>query len=319
MAEPARGWVSAHVFHRGDQNLLITRAMAPMCEELARAGRIDDWFFLRYWEGGPHVRLRLHTTAPADEITTTVARTCRRHVAAHPSPPGGSSQRQYAALARRRAQNERLPRWDRRLRPADTVEFITYRPEHHAYGDGVTLAAVERHFTDSSRVAIPLLSTSTQRRAAVALAMLTLAVAVCEPDPARAGARLAAARAPQPPQCYLDHCDELRSQTRLLWQLVSCPPRSTDPLAVWSHSLRTLHTTLTHARARGEFAPTDALSPFAHLARVLRPEDPSVPYVVLRCAHLLCNRLGLSLTTEARLSSLTARTLSELPDEVTAP
>jgi thiopeptide-type bacteriocin biosynthesis protein len=317
MAEPVRDWVGAHVFHRGDQDLLVTRAVSPLCEELARAGRVGGWFFLRYWEGGPHVRLRLLTKGPAADVRAAVARTCARHLADHPSPPGGWSQDEYEAVARRRAEGERLARWDRRLRAVDTVEFIAYEPEHHAYGDGRALCAVERHFTDSSRIAVHLLAAPPDRRAGAALAMLTIALAVCEPDLERAAARFAAVRTRQPSPVRPDRRDDLRDQTRRLWEHASSDPADlahTDVLAAWWLSIRALHATLSGLRARGDFAPVDALSPFAGLARALRPDDPVVPYVVLRCAHLLCNRLGLSAATEARLASLTARTLSELPE-----
>ncbi|MFD0200456.1 MULTISPECIES: lantibiotic dehydratase C-terminal domain-containing protein [Saccharothrix] len=322
MAEPTRDWVAAHVFHRGDQDLLVTRAMGPVCEELCRTGRVRGWFFLRYWEGGPHVRLRLLARAHPGEIRATVKRACARHLADHPSPPDDWSQREYEAVARRRAEAERLAGWDRRLRPVDTVEFTAYEPERHAYGDGRALRAVERHFTDSSRIAVGLLAAPPDRRAGAALAMLTLAVAVCEPDLARAAARFAAARARQPSAPRPDRRDDLLDQTRRLWDRVSSDPSDpsgltpTDPLTAWWLSIRTLHATLTGLRARGDFAPVDSRSPFAGLARALRPEDPVVPYVVLRCAHLLGNRLGLASATEARLASLTARTLSELHDEV---
>lgn len=317
MAEPVRDWVGAHVFHRGDQDLLVTRAMAPLCEELTRTGQVGGWFFLRYWEGGPHVRLRLLARAPAAGIRAAVVRSCARHLADHPSPPDGWSQGDYEAVARRRAEGERLAKWDRRLRQVDTVEFIAYEPEHHAYGDGRALRAVERHFADSSRVAVHLLAAPPERRAGAALAMLTLALAVCEPDLQRAAARFAAVRTRLPSPSLPDRRDDLREQTRRLWAQASSDPADlahTDVLAAWWLSIRGLHATLTGLRARGDFAPVDALSPFAGLARALRPDDPVVPYVVLRCAHLLCNRLGLSAATEARLASLAARTLSELPD-----
>jgi hypothetical protein len=317
MAEPARDWVGAHVFHRGDQGLLVSRAVAPLCEELVRAGQVDGWFFLRYWEGGPHVRLRLLTKAPVADVRAAVARTCAQHLADHPSPPDDWSQGVYEATARRRAEGERLARWDRRLRAVDTVEFIAYEPEHHAYGDGRALRAVEGHFTDSSRIAVHLLSAPPDRRAGAALAMLTLALAVCEPDLDRAADRFAAVRTRQPSPLYRDRRDDLLDQTRKLWAHASSDPADlthTDVLTAWWLSIRALHATLTVLRARGDFAPVAALSPFAGLARTLRPDDPVVPYVVLRCAHLLCNRLGLSAATEARLASLTARTLSELPE-----
>ncbi|MEU4746344.1 lantibiotic dehydratase C-terminal domain-containing protein, partial [Actinosynnema sp. NPDC023658] len=72
MVDGTRNWVGAHVFHRGDQDLLIARALAPLCAELTRAGALDEWFIHRYWEGGAHVRLRLCTTSPADAIRAAV-------------------------------------------------------------------------------------------------------------------------------------------------------------------------------------------------------------------------------------------------------
>ncbi|MFJ6671299.1 lantibiotic dehydratase C-terminal domain-containing protein [Actinosynnema sp. NPDC091369] len=316
MAEPDREWVGAHVFHRGDQDLLVTCAVVPLCEELSRGGKVRDWFFLRCWEGGPHVRLRLLTRVNPGVVRAAVARVCARHLAGHPSPPDDWSQREYESVARRRAEVERLTRWDRRLRPVDTVEFAAYEPEHHAYGDGRALRAVERHYTDSSRLAARLLAAPPDRRAGAALAMLTLALVVCEPDLERAAARFAAARTRQPSAPRPRRRDDLLVQTRRLWAHPPSGPAPADPLAAWWLSVRTLHGTLTGLRARGDFTPVDVPSPFAGLARALRPEDPVVPYVVLRCAHLLCNRLGLAEATEARLASLTARTLSELHDEV---
>ncbi|MFD0201088.1 MULTISPECIES: lantibiotic dehydratase C-terminal domain-containing protein [Saccharothrix] len=302
MVEPT--WIAVHVFHRGDPDLLISQAMGPLCEDLVHAGQADDWFFLRYWDGGPHVRLRLRVTGHADRVRAAVVETCAAHVTAHPSPADGWTQHRYEVVARRRASAERMTRWQRRLRPVDTVECAEYRPEHHAYGTGAALRAVEWHFTDSSRIATTLLTTPHDRRAAAALAMLTLAAAVCEPDLARASARFP--RASRLPEHY-------SAQARSLWSCASSDPEPTDALGAWLRSIRALHTTLTGLPG---FAPTDVLSPFAALGRALCPDDPVVPCVVLRCTHLLCNRLGLPAATEARLVSLTTAILSQLHDEV---
>lgn len=324
MAEPGHGWLGAHVFHRGDQDLLITGTVAPLCRELTRARLVQGWFFLRYWEGGPHVRVRLLAPDHAAEVRAAVLRACDDHFTRHPSPPGGWTQDEYAAVAARRALQERLTTWDDRLRLVDAVEFTPYRPEHHAYGHDGALHAVERHFVESSTIAARLLAdrADRSRRAAAALALVMLAVAVCEPDAARAGVRLATARTPHSPSWtsfYEDRAADLHAQARLLWASAAAPPGapSTDPLAAWLRSVRRLHAALTRLRERGAFAPTDALSPFAGLAQALHPDDPAVAQVVLRCAHLLCNRLGLHSTTEAQIAFLTTRTLTELHDEVT--
>jgi hypothetical protein len=40
-----------------------------------------------------------------------------------------------------------------------------------------------------------------------------------------------------------------------------------------------------------------------------------VAQVLLRCTHLLCNRLGIHTTAEAHIASLVARTLTDLDQE----
>lgn len=44
---------------------LLTEALAPLTEELLADGLIDKWFFIRYADPEPHLRLRLHLTQPA--------------------------------------------------------------------------------------------------------------------------------------------------------------------------------------------------------------------------------------------------------------
>lgn len=324
---PGRPWLSIHVFHRGSLDLLLTRTVAPMVGELHRAAEIDGWFFLRYWEGGPHLRLRLlpHSPDHAGEISTRVSERCTRHLADRPSPPGGYRQAEYAALGARLAAAERMSDWDRRLRPDDTVEFVPYRPEYNSYGVGPALLAVERHFTQSSAIAARLLVNRPEpdRRQGAALALLISALAVCEPDLPQAGTGCATAgeAAYQRPSWIAYHdarSEALRRQALDVWRIASGPlPRSTaDPLAAWLRSLRSLHARLTRLRSKGGFSPHDTLSPLSHLADALHPDDPTVARTVLRCTHLLCNRLGLPPTSEAQLAFLAAHTLARLNKEV---
>jgi lantibiotic biosynthesis dehydratase-like protein len=187
------------------------------------------------------------------------------------------------------------------------------------------MTAVETHFTESSTIALGLLNAGTppaQRRAA-ALAMLMLTLAVCEPDLARARGRLRntpdgrilheTAADPAAQDSYRHTRQALHAQARDLWARANRPDQNPlgGPLAAWLHSMRDLHEQLHAARTQGRFAPTDCLSPLAYLARAACPEIPAVSQVLLRCTHLLCNRLGIQATAEAQIASLVARTLSE--------
>jgi thiopeptide-type bacteriocin biosynthesis protein len=58
------GWISLHVFYTGPLDRVITEAVGSLVGTFTSKGSIDGYFFLRYWESGPHLRLRLHPTRP---------------------------------------------------------------------------------------------------------------------------------------------------------------------------------------------------------------------------------------------------------------
>jgi len=64
-------WVYRQLFHDpqpdgSGTDALLTRLVAPAVEDLTGCGAIDRFFFLRYAEDGPHVRLRLRVSEGAD-------------------------------------------------------------------------------------------------------------------------------------------------------------------------------------------------------------------------------------------------------------
>lgn len=334
--DTAAVWISAHLFHRGSLDQLITGAVAPLVEELTRAGTLGGFFFLRYWEGGTHLRLRLLPSSPghAERVRGTLIEHCTHYLTDHPSPPlpATYTAETYRVMAQRWARAERLTDHDPQLHPDDTVEFIPYRPEYTAYGRGPTLTAVETHFTESSTLALSLLNvgTSPAQRHAAALAMLMLTLAVCEPDLARVTGRLRdlpagrvrrltaadpAARALQDSDRHTRQA--LREQARDLWARAhrTCQTPLGGQLAEWLHSIRHLHAQVTTAHAQGRFSPTDSLSPLTRLSQAASSQPAAVTQVLLRCTHLLCNRLGIHTTAEAHIASLVTRTLTDLDQE----
>ena len=131
--EPGDAWLGAHFFFDADDiysepcDLIVLDVVAPLVATLDHR-----WFFLRYGEGGPHVRLRIGAPAACliDEIRPAI---------------------EHAAAASPRV---------RRL------EMVPYDPEVERYGgpDGVALAEVRFH--QSSRVAVDLLRKSDAARSA---------------------------------------------------------------------------------------------------------------------------------------------------------
>ncbi|MEO3805424.1 lantibiotic dehydratase C-terminal domain-containing protein [Nonomuraea sp. B1E8] len=318
------GWVGAHLFHFGDLDPLITGVVDPVTRELAADGTARRAFFLRYWEGGQHVRLRLEVPDPAlrPRVQDLVRERAAAHFAARPSPSVDAAA--YRAFAAAMARGERRTHYDERLHPAGSVAFIGYRPEYEAYGDAACVAAAERHFAVSSRLALEVLRAGTEmgRRAAIGLAALTIAAAACEPDLAAAARRLAgaaseapgAALAPPAPGSEEDwrrRESALLAQTRRLWDT---PESGGGLLAAWASSVRALRDDLDALRSAGRCAPRDSGSPHAFFALAAPPERRTVSLILMRCAHLLHNRLGLRAGTEQHMSFLAGRAIAGLAD-----
>lgn len=53
-------WKSYHIFYFDPllQEKLICKFIGPLMNDYLISGKIEKWFYIRYWEGGPHIRLR---------------------------------------------------------------------------------------------------------------------------------------------------------------------------------------------------------------------------------------------------------------------
>ncbi|MFI6596584.1 lantibiotic dehydratase C-terminal domain-containing protein [Nonomuraea sp. NPDC050536] len=164
-------WVSAHVFSQGSLDDMIVELAGPLLGETG--------FFLRYWEGGPHLRIRVRDTAA--EVVVKQAESWLRD---HPSEAVIDPE-EYARLAETLAAREGVPDYARGMFPNDSVQLIPYRPEHDRYGTGASLEAVEGHFHESSRIALELLAARLPhgRRDTAWLTMLLAAWEVTGPEP----------------------------------------------------------------------------------------------------------------------------------------
>ena len=63
----AASWISVHIYYHDGLDGLIDGAARPLVAELRARALIDKHFFVRYWQGGPHLRLRLLPSAGVSE------------------------------------------------------------------------------------------------------------------------------------------------------------------------------------------------------------------------------------------------------------
>jgi hypothetical protein len=315
--------VSLHTFYGGSLDDLIVDAVAPVVARLEAEGDLRRWFFLRYWEGGVHLRLRLLPAEGAGDRVDDVARSVlQAHVSEHPSP-AGSGLTDYASLAVALAAQEHRSEYERQARPMDTVAAVPYVPETDVYGEGRALAVVERHFEESSLIALGALQArlGAEQRRALALEVVLRSLALLEPDLDRlargfaSGADLAMRRYAQFPgaQALADAYDRGRDEIAdLVARAWAQPGPGESPAARWVDSARELVSAWQPASpASGAIQEQLARSSLAwHLYAMPAAVRP-VGGVLLRCTHLLNNRIGVPLQDELRIGYVAARALSD--------
>ncbi|MFP8959103.1 lantibiotic dehydratase C-terminal domain-containing protein [Streptomyces nanhaiensis] len=280
-----REWLSLYVYH-ADLDRLLSEAAAPLVAELRERGVLGDWFFLRYWEGGRHLRLRL--ACHPDDAARTLGHSLDRlrgylagHRAGHRESP---EDYRTAAAALARAEGRR--RYLRHLRPPDSVTVEPYHRERR-YGSGRAGEAIERHFHLTSTLALHLVTAaaSEQTRHTAALSVIALARAAAgQPvsllrDGGGPGARLAPAVSRALELAERGHADR---------------PRTGACLGSWAAAFTTLRGELLPEIAEGRYRPPQARAGTHTGANAL------VPLFDL-CAHLACNRIGVTPAAEAAL------------------
>ena len=264
------------MFYQGDLTELVTDAVVPLAGELTQGGLAAGWFFLRYWEGGPHLRLRVLPRNGRDQagIRALITERLGRYLLDHPSAEA-MGQADYARLAAVLATQERVPGYAERMYPNNSVVFLPYRREHHRYGDGACVEAVEEHFVESSRLAVSLLAGGNwaTSRDTVAFCLILLTWLVGRPgnnnsdnnsdsphhvwtgmlDSAGFGVSEADFE-----ERYLRQRDRLAGLARGLDGLAAGLPDGTGagPLAQWGRSVLRLRDALAHQAALGRFTPT---------------------------------------------------------------
>jgi len=332
MAERAAhgsAWVSSHIFYQDSLDRLLVHVVAPLVDECAASELAREFFFLRYWDGGHHLRLRLLPVPGVRraDVQRLISERFGGYLARHPSPDR-LSQQEYARSARVLARRENVPSCAARPYPNNSVSFIAYRREHDRYGHGAAIQAVERHFAESSRIALRVVTmgASADQRAAAAVALILVTWFIGNsdpgrlmtwmadrdkdlPDPERAGHKPLAACAGR----HLVHTIDLARRMRVLAAAVTGLPAE-GTLVDWARSIGDLRAALAAQIAAGAFTAPSRSRGIEGGSAVLDPDDGVLPVLDI-CAHLICNRLGVSPVTEAALRKLAAQSVAALASE----
>ncbi|WP_433406414.1 thiopeptide-type bacteriocin biosynthesis protein [Streptomyces sp. CA-146814] len=298
-------WLSLHCFLRSapeDVDAFLTEDVAPLLDGLGSGG----WFFIRYDEGGHHLRLRVRgaSEARAASLPKALARLAERV----PVADSGHGQDVHGQDVHAQAEHAEVRR-------------EPYVPETARYGGPAALPVAEEVFQRSSRVAVRAVRDAPRGSARLALAVdLAHATALaCGMD------RLAAARWLRLHAASWRWAEDvpLLGPQHVHARVNSVYALQRDALASRARDLRQA---LEDGTATG--AAADWHDSVRAADRALRAVSPAVgrPYVWASQLHMLFNRMGLAPDEERAVCRLAARTLldrggpaSYFPDGHTAP
>jgi thiopeptide-type bacteriocin biosynthesis protein len=159
---------------------VITDVVGPTVAGLSETtDTAVPWFFMRYWQGGPHLRLRIRGLTPesAERIGDQLTAALLEVGALRTGEQKLDSERFSAQSARLAAAGEgdRLLATPKLLSPG--VHASGYLPELDRYGGAAMMAASESLFEISSRICLVFLRSAPSGAARATLALRATAAA----------------------------------------------------------------------------------------------------------------------------------------------
>ncbi|HEY3954523.1 MAG TPA: thiopeptide-type bacteriocin biosynthesis protein [Streptosporangiaceae bacterium] len=184
----ASSWRSWHLHTRSlDQRelaRLVTEAVGPLIDQLGAAGDDPAWFFVRYWQHGPHLRLRIRDRdhAAAAAIEADLAARLARVSSGWPADADDAAYQQ--AVAPIAAAGEGGTAIDPGSLRAPGVYREPYEPEYERYGGAKLMPVSERVFHASSVVALRVCRANGSGPLARGMQALTVSCAAIPQHPA---------------------------------------------------------------------------------------------------------------------------------------
>jgi Lantibiotic biosynthesis dehydratase C-term len=143
MEDKNNSWLAVHLYYEEPWEEFLEKIIKPYCETVIGSGAAESYFFVRYWERGPHLRLRFHGEKMAlENILLPNLRAYFSNVFSQkpserndPSyPPNFSSENVWF--------------------PNNSLQILDYEPEIQRYGGEYAMQIAERQFFASSEAVL---------------------------------------------------------------------------------------------------------------------------------------------------------------------
>lgn len=145
-------WLAAYLYYGEPFEPILKEFVKPLVDDIIAYPKISQYFYIRYWHKGPHIRLRFKGDRRfLDEVIKNRLETrFEAFVEAHPS-------------------TREEPEWTSRLNdedqwiPNNTLKYVPYEPEIKRYGGKTATKIAEQHFQHSSETILNIISESNNK------------------------------------------------------------------------------------------------------------------------------------------------------------
>ncbi|UII30241.1 thiopeptide-type bacteriocin biosynthesis protein [Fulvivirga ulvae] len=142
---PDKAWLAAFLYYAEPWEEFLINGVKPLIDQVMENQMADQYFFIRYWEKGPHIRLRFKGDRAI--LENKVKPLLTEHVNNY---------------FKNRPSERQDPEWlkdvpeQQQWYPNNSVQFIAYDPETERYGGEHALLVSERQFQASSEATLKI-------------------------------------------------------------------------------------------------------------------------------------------------------------------
>ena len=141
--KPKSKWLAVHLFYNEPWEEFLSKAVKPYVDTLVQTGIAEQYFFIRYWERGPHIRLRIKGEAKI--IDNIVRPNIEEHFQVYfESKPSNRTDPSYPSSFLEHY------KWY----PNNSIQFIDYQQEVDRFGGELGISLAEKQFQLSSEMVL---------------------------------------------------------------------------------------------------------------------------------------------------------------------
>ncbi|MCX6580677.1 MAG: hypothetical protein NT166_10900 [Candidatus Aminicenantes bacterium] len=145
----SKTWLAAYLYYAEPWEDFLLKVMKPFVDDVMEKALAEQFFFIRFWERGPHIRLRFkgETDILQNQVKPRLEKYFLNYFKEHPSL---------------RQDPDDMEKWpaDQQWRPNDSVQYIQYDPEVERYGGPYAILTAEKQFEASSRTVLAVIEES---------------------------------------------------------------------------------------------------------------------------------------------------------------